>query len=188
MKIKVGVSARHCHLTQETYEKLFNRKDLTFKKALNQPGQFASEETVIIKGPKGAIEHVRILGPLRSYDQVEVSKTDAYKLGINPPVRKSGHLDGASAVEIIGPVGKVTLNCAIIANRHIHISDADAKKLNVNDADAVGIIINGEKQGIIEGFFKTSKDGYFELHLDTDDANSFLLKQNDEVEIKLKKL
>ena len=108
MKISVGVSNRHCHLTKEVYEKLFGKSELTFKRALNQPGQFAAEETVIIKGPKGSIEKVRVLGPFRSYNQVEVSKTDAYKLGINPPVRKSGHLDGASELEII--------DCAVTAD------------------------------------------------------------------------
>ena len=175
MKISVGVSNRHCHLTKEVYEKLFGKSELTFKRALNQPGQFASEETVIIKGPKGAIEKVRVLGPFRSYNQVEVSKTD------------SGHLDGASELEIIGPKDKITLPCGIIANRHIHISEALAKEWGVADDEPVGVIIDGEKKGIIEAFFKTSSDGYLEIHLDTDDANGFMLKQNDTVEIKFQK-
>ena len=172
MKISVGVSNRHCHLTKEVYEKLFGKSELTFKRALNQPGQFASEETIIIKGPKGSIEKVRVLGPFRSYNQVEVSKTDAYKLGINPPVRKSGDLEGASLLELI---------------RHIHISDDLAKEWGVVDDEPVGVIIDGEKKGLVEAFFKTSSDGYLEIHLDTDDANGFLLKQNDTVEIRFKK-
>ena len=187
MKISVGVSNRHCHLTKEVYEKLFGKSELTFKRALNQPGQFASEETIIIKGPKGSIEKVRVLGPFRSYNQVEVSKTDAYKLGINPPVRKSGDLEGASLLELIGPKDKITLPCGIIANRHIHISDDLAKEWGVVDDEPVGVIIDGEKKGLVEAFFKTSSDGYLEIHLDTDDANGFLLKQNDTVEIRFKK-
>ena len=181
------MSNRHCHLTKEVYEKLFGKSELTFKRALNQPGQFASEETIIIKGPKGSIEKVRVLGPFRSYNQVEVSKTDAYKLGINPPVRKSGDLEGASLLELIGPKDKITLPCGIIANRHIHISDDLAKEWGVVDDEPVGVIIDGEKKGLVESFFKTSSDGYLEIHLDTDDANGFLLKQNDTVEIRFKK-
>lgn len=187
MKVSVGVSARHCHLTKEVYEKLFGRSELTYKSPLKQPGQFASEERVTIKGPKGFIEGVRILGPLRSYNQVEVSKTDCYKLGVNPPVRKSGHLEGAAEVEIIGPKDKITLPCCIIANRHIHITKEMANSLGVKDDDSVGILIDGEKKGVVEGFFKVTDKAYFELHLDTDDANGFLLKQDDIVEIRLKK-
>ena len=183
MKISVGVSNRHCHLTKEVYEKLFGKSELTFKRALNQPGQFASEETIIIKGPKGSIEKVRVLGPFRSYNQVEVSKTDAYKLGINPPVRKSGDLQGASLLELIGPKDKITLPCGIIANRHIHISPEDAEKLGVVDDEKVIVKINTIKPGTIEAQFKVTPDGFFELQLDTDDANGFLLRQDDFVEI-----
>jgi putative phosphotransacetylase len=186
MKIPVGVSNRHCHLTKEVYYKLFNKEDLTFKKDINQPTQFAAEECVTIKGPKGIIENVRILGPFRSYNQVEVSKTDTYKLGINPPVRCSGHLDGAEDITIIGPCSEITIPCAILANRHIHISKDEANKLNIKDNEPVLVKINTEKKGTIEAFFKVSDIAYKEIHLDTDDANGFLLKQNDEVEIELK--
>lgn len=185
MKIKVGVSNRHCHLTQEIYQKLFGLTKLTERNPLNQPTQFAANETVTIKGPKNSLENVRILGPFRSYNQVEVAKTDCYKLGINPPIRKSGDLRNASPITIIGPKGEVTLPVAIIANRHIHITTSEAKELGVKDDEPVMVHINTEKKGIIEAFWKVSDLSYKEIHLDTDDANAFLLNQNDEVEIDL---
>lgn len=184
MKITVGISARHVHLTKEIFQKLFNKDDLTIKMPINQPGMYAALETVTIKGPKGRIEHVRLLGPLRSYNQVEISKTDAYKLGVNPPVRTSGDLDGSEVITIIGPKDEVTLNACIIADRHIHISKKEADSLGVKNKQEVDVIINSMKPGIIKAHFKVSEKAYKELHLDTDDANAFLLKQNDEVEIK----
>lgn len=188
MKVKVGVSNRHCHLTYETYKKLFNKEELTKLKDLKQPGQYAAEEYVTIKGPKGQMDKVRVLGPFRKYDQVEVAQTDCYKLGISAPVRKSGDLEGATNLTIVGPTGiEVELPCAIIANRHIHIDKKMAEELNILDDDAVDVFIGGEKKGMIEAFFKITDEAFFELHLDTDDANAFLLKQDDEVEIKLNK-
>lgn len=183
MKIEVGVSNRHCHLTKEVYKKLFNKEDLTFKKALKQPGQFAAEEVITIEGPKNKIEKVRVLGPLRSYNQVEVSKSDAYKLGVNPPVRTSGDLDNASEVTLVGPTGSITLNCCILANRHIHITEEEARSLNIKDKQKVKIYVNNDKAGVMEGCFKVSKEAYKELHIDIDDANAFLLSQDDIVEI-----
>ena len=172
MKVQVGVSNRHCHLTKDVYQKLFGKEDLTYLRPLKQGGQYASAETLTIKGPKGSIDRVRVLGPLRDYNQVEVSKTDCYKLGIDAPMRKSGHLDGAADITLVGPLGEVCVPVAIIANRHIHISPEDAKKLGVVDDEAQ---------------FKVTPDGFFELHLDTDDANGFLLRQDDFVEIDLEK-
>lgn len=184
MKVTVGVSARHAHLTKDVFEKLFNKGDLTVKVPINQPGLYAAEETVAIKGPKGKIEHVRLMGPLRDYNQVEVSKTDAYKLGVNPPVRTSGDLDGADPITIIGPKGEVTINACILADRHIHISKDEADKLGIKDRQEVNVLIKTIKPGIIQAHFKVTDKAYKEIHLDTDDANAFLLKQNDEVEIK----
>lgn len=183
MKISVGVSARHVHLTKEVFNKLFKQDDLTIKVPINQPGLYAAMETVTIKGPKGTINNVRLMGPLRSYNQVEISKTDAYKLGVNPPVRTSGDLNGADAITIIGPIGEVTLNACILADRHIHISKNEADKLGIKDKQEVNVRINTIKPGIIRAHYKVSEYAYKEIHLDTDDANAFLLKQNDEVEI-----
>ena len=183
MKIPVGVSARHVHLTQEAFNKLFNKSDLTVMKNINQPDMFAAEETVTIKTSKGEINNVRILGPLRDYNQVEISKTDAYTLGINPKVRRSGDLIDADEVEIVGPYGSILLSCAIIAERHIHICKKDADDLGVSEGDLVDVKIDTLKPGIIKAKWKVSEKAYLELHLDLDDANAFLLNQGDEVEI-----
>lgn len=185
MKIPVGISARHMHITKENFVKLFGYDKLTHLKDINQPGLFACEETLTIKGPKGEIENVRILGPFRDYTQVEVSKTDAYQLGCNPPMRRSGVLDEADDVTLIGPRGEITLNCLILANRHIHISEEEANSLNIKDNQEIDVKISSQKPGIIRVYFKISKEAYKELHLDLDDSNAFLLNQGDEVEVLL---
>ena len=184
MKINVGVSNHHVHLTDEDYKLLFGDAPFTKRNDLTQPGMFASELTVTIKGSKRSIENVRVLGPLRSYTQVEISKTDAYTLGVNPPVRNSGELSDADLITIIGPNGEVTKKAAIIATRHIHVDKNIRKEHNLEGIDKVSVKIGGEKSGIIENvYLKDSEEAYFELHLDTDDANAFLLKQGDEIEI-----
>lgn len=181
MKIPVGLSARHVHLTQEDFNKLFGYDELTKYKDINQPGLYAAKEVVTIKGLKATIDNVRIIGPFRNYSQVEISKTDSYNLGINIDVSKSG-IFNENYIEVIGPKGRLNLP-VIIANRHIHISKNDAKKYGINDNDSVFVKIETKKRGIIEAFYKVSDNAYKELHLDLDDANAFLLKQNDEVEI-----
>ena len=186
MKISVGISNRHVHLNNEDYKILFGNIPLTKRNDLNQPGMYACNEMVSIKGEKRLIDNVRVLGPLRNYTQVEVSKTDAYTLGVNPPVRNSGELDDAYPITIIGPMGQITRNACIIAARHIHVDESIRKEHNLEGIDKVSVKISGEKGGIIENvYLKDSDKAYFELHLDTDDGNAFLLKQNDEVEILL---
>lgn len=181
MKITVGVSNRHVHLKKADLDILFEgdfEKDFD----LNQPHNFASKYFVDIKTDKDIIKRVRVLGGIRNYTQVEISKTDAYKLGINPPIRISGDVEGSERVTIIGPKGSVTLNCCIIPNRHIHITEEDKKKYGLKDT--LRVKIGGVKGGIIDNvYLKISEEAYFELHLDTDDANAFWLKTNDEVEI-----
>ena len=183
MKIEVGVSNRHCHLTEDVFKLLFGKDSLTFKRPLKQPYQFAAEETITISGPKGSIERVRVLGPFRKYNQVEIAKSDAYKLGVNPPICTSGEFDGAVTLKLTGPAGEIELPCGILANRHVHISQEEAEKLNVKDKDPIKIIVHGAKSGVVDGYFKVSKEAYKELHIDIDDANSLLLKQDDIVEI-----
>ncbi len=180
MKVKVGISNRHVHLKQSDLDILFG-KDLTIKNEINQPGQFACNEVVTIKTDKSEINNVRVLGPVRNYTQIEISKTDAYKLGLNPPVRTSGDLDNSEVVTIIGPNGSIKTNGCIIADRHLHITYKDKEKYNI--PDKILVKIDGIKPGIIEVNVKTSEEAYFEIHLDTDDANAFLLKNNEEVEI-----
>ena len=184
MKVSVGVSNHHVHLTSTDYEILFGKKELSIRNKLNQPGQFASNERVTIIGPKGKLENLVIVGPFRDYTQVEVSKTDSRFLGITPPVRDSGDLRDASNVTIIGPIGKIEKPCAIIANRHIHVDKKILEEKNLVGVKEVSVKVNGEKSGILEHVqLKLSEEAYFEIHLDTDDANAFLLENNDEIEI-----
>lgn len=188
MLVKIGVSARHVHLTKEDVKILFGDDYVLSKKVdLSQPGQYACNEQVIIKGPKGSIERVRILGPQRDKTQVEISKTDTFSLGINPPVRNSGDLDGASEITIVGPKGEVTKNAAIIASRHIHATKEDAKKYGFEGKEFVSLVVKGEKPGILENVYVRISDKFsLEVHLDTDDANAFLIKNGDEADLVIK--
>ena len=122
MKVSVGVSNRHVHLKQSDLEKLFG-KDYELENIgnLNQPGQFKSSSLVTIKTKKNEINNVRVLGPIRDYTQIEISKTDSYKLGLNPPVRNSGDLSDSEKIVIVGPKGEIETDGCIIATRHIHI-------------------------------------------------------------------
>ena len=139
-EVSINISARHVHLTKEAHAKLFDH-DLTVRNPLNQIGQFAANETVTIKTANGVFENVRIIGPLRSYNQVEISASDARKLGIHPPVRKSGHLDGAEMVTILTPKGEITESCCIIADRHVHMNPSKAKDLGVVDDEILKLHI-----------------------------------------------
>ena len=178
--MNVGISNRHVHLTEDDFKKLFNNKELEAVKYLNQPGQFASNLKVTIKTEKSEISGVRVLGPLRDYTQVEISKTDAYKLGLNPPVRESGNLKGSEDITIIGD-NEITLKeCTIIATRHIHASKEDLVKYDLDASKKYKVKINGEKGGIINNVsIKVSDKAFFEMHLDTDDGNGHLLKCGD---------
>lgn len=178
--MNVGISNRHVHLTEDDFKKLFNNKELEAVKYLNQPGQFASNLKVTIKTEKSEISGVRVLGPLRDYTQVEISKTDAYKLGLNPPVRESGNLKGSEDITIIGDNEIMVKECTIIATRHIHASKEDLVKYNLDASKKYKVKINGEKGGIINNVsIKVSDKAFFEMHLDTDDGNGHLLKCGD---------
>ena len=186
MNVSIGVSNRHVHLTKEHLEILFGENyKLEKNNDLNQPGQFSSTSLVTLKTEKDEINNVRVIGPIRDYTQVEISKTDAYKLGINPPVRNSGDIKGSSGITIIGPKGKIDLNeGCIIATRHIHILPSQVKAYNLEGIEKVNVKINGEKGGIITNvYLKVSDESYFEMHLDTDDANAHLVKNGDIGEI-----
>lgn len=186
MLVPVGISARHIHLTREDLARLFGHGyELTVKKELSQPGQFAAEETLDIVGPKGTLKHVRILGPLRSRTQIELSQTDLRGLGITAPVRSSGDTDGTPGVRLVGPMGEITTpDGVIIADRHVHLSDEEAREMNLKDGDYVTVRIDGVKSGtmshvLVRASAKFRKD----FHIDTDDANAFLLRQGQLVEI-----
>lgn len=174
--IPLGVSNRHIHLTPETFHRLFG-EETEFEKLrpLYQPGEFASKHILTLVGPKlRSIPGVRILGPLRKYDQVEVSLTDAIFLGINPPVANSGSLGNAAPLTLAGPNGSVYLEkCAIVANRHIHMSNKEAEKFGVKNGDFCEIRITGEKTTTFgDVLIRTNDNWKLQIHLDTDDANA----------------
>ena len=185
-RIPLGVSNRHIHLTEPTFHRLFGA-GATFEqmRPLYQPGEFASAHTLTIVGPKlRSIPGVRILGPIRKYDQVEVSLTDAIFLGIDPPVANSGTLDRAAPLTLAGPAGSVYLErCAIVASRHIHMTPADALSLGVRDGDYCRVRIGGEKSTIFEQVLIRTNDNWrLQIHLDTDDANAANVRDDTDVE------
>lgn len=171
----VGVSARHVHLTQEHVEVLFGKGyHLTKKKEL-MGGQFASNESVTIVGLKlRAIENVRILGPVRKFSQVEISSTDAMRLGTNAPIRESGDIKGSAPIAIIGPKGVLYLKeGCIIAQRHIHMTPADAKIAGVKDGDIVSVQVENERGTIFNHVkIRVNESFTLEMHIDTDEANA----------------
>lgn len=173
--VPVGVSARHIHLTQEHVEALFGPGyQLTKKKEL-MGGQFASNETVTIVGLKlRAIENVRILGPVRKASQVEVSATDAIRLGVNVPVRESGDVAGSAPIAIVGPKGAIYLEeGCIVAMRHIHMSPKDAMAAGVKDGDIVSVKADNERGTIFNQVkIRVHESFTLEMHIDTDEANA----------------
>lgn len=186
-EIPVGISNRHIHLSKEHVEILFGAGyELTPFKDLSQPGQYACKEQLTIVGPSlRPIEKVRVLGPVRSASQVEISRTDSYQLKVAPPVRESGKIAGSAPITIIGPKGIVTLKeGCIIANRHIHMSLEDGERFGVKDNDYVDIDAYGErKTRFFDVQVRVHKDFRLEMHLDTDDANAAGLKNGSKVSI-----
>ncbi|CEH29778.1 hypothetical protein AM501_24565 [Aneurinibacillus migulanus] len=182
--IPVGVSARHIHLSLEHIDTLFGKGyELQLYKELSQPGQFAAKESVMLAGPKGTIDKVRILGPARGTTQVEVSLTDAHRLGISPPIRDSGDIAGSSPITIIGPKGSVYLKeGAIIASRHIHMSEEDAWQFQVHDKEKVHVISQTERRVIFSDVkIRVHANYRLEFHIDTDEANAARLTDQDQV-------
>lgn len=168
MEVKVGVSNRHVHLTKEDLEVLFGKNyNLTPRNYLDQPGQYAAEETVTLKTDKNIKEYVRIVGPTRNYTQVEILESDKDYFGINPPVRNSSELEDSENINIIGPKGELyKKNVCIIANRHIHINTRD--KGNFKEDQIVKVKI-GEKT--LENVHIKIGDNYeLSLHINKDDA------------------
>jgi acetate kinase len=176
LTIPIAISARHVHLTQDTVEKLFGEgHELTPYKDLSQPGQFASEEMVTLVGPKAEIERVRVLGPTRSHNQVEISRTDEFKLGIDAPVRGSGDIDNTPGITLRGTQGEVDLEKGLIcALRHIHMTTKDARAFGVNHGDFVEVAVKGGERDLTFGdVLIRVKDSYaLEMHIDTDEGNA----------------
>ncbi len=180
--VPIGVSARHIHLTQHDVEVLFGPGyQLTKKKDL-MGGQFASNERVTIVGLKlRAIENVRILGPVRKASQVEISATDAIKLGIKAPIRESGDIKGSAPIALVGPAGALYLKeGCIVAARHIHMAPSDATAAGVHDGDYVSVKVDNDR-GTTYNHVKIRVDDSFtlEMHIDTDEANASHIAQGD---------
>ena len=184
--VPVGVSARHIHLTQEHVEALFGEGyQLTKKKGL-MGGQFASNETVTIVGLKlRAIENVRILGPVRSKSQVEISATDALRLGVKAPIRESGNIAGSAAIAVVGPKGAIYLNeGCIVAKRHIHMAPQDAMAAGVHDGDIVSVKADNERGTTFNNVQIRVDDSFtLEMYIDTDEANAAKIATGDTVRI-----
>ena len=184
-KIPAAVSARHVHLTHATVESLFGvGHALLVRRPVGQPDQFATEETVTLVGPKGRIERVRIVGPERQEDQVEVSQTDAIALGIDAPVRESGDIGDTPGIVLEGPHGRVTLTRGVIcALRHLHLNPATADVLSLKDKDRVELSIatGPRRMTFSDVLVRVSPAFRLEFHVDTDEANASGLRTNDEV-------
>ncbi|MCM3272024.1 phosphate propanoyltransferase [Paenibacillus elgii] len=181
-QVPIGVSARHIHLSKEHIALLFGAGyELKEMKALSQPGQYAAEETVAVVGPKGRFDKVRILGPARSKSQLEVSRTDAFALGVNPPVRESGHTEGTPGIKVIGPAGEVELvEGVIVAARHIHFHTDDAAKWGIADKQELTVRFEGERGVTFEHVIARVSDQFaLDMHIDTDEANAAGIKTGD---------
>jgi acetate kinase len=180
--IPMAVSNRHIHLSREHVETLFGAGyKLNESKPLVQPGQYAAMETLTLVGPKGRIEKVRVLGPERKATQVEVSQTDAIKLGISAPVRDSGDLQNSAEIMLKGPKGEVTIKEGVIlAVRHVHFHTSDAERFGIKDRDHVRVRTNGVRPVVFDNVLARVSDQFaLEMHIDTDEANAGLIRNGD---------
>jgi len=185
--IPAGVSNKHIHLSEEDLKTLFGgNANLTVRKELSQPGQFAAEECVTLAGPKGCIEKVRVLGPVRVKTQVEVLASDCFKLGIKAPVRESGKLEGTPGIAVIGPEGCIQLKGGlIVAQRHIHMMPADAERLSCKNGETVEVQFEGIRGGILNNVIvRVSETSKLDFHLDIDEANCLGIRDKDVITIK----
>lgn len=172
MKVGIEVSARHLHLSVNDCLALFGKTELTKRNNLSQPGEFAAEEIVEVAGHKKSFHKVRVLGPLRSKTQVELSRSDALQIGVDAPLALSGSGEGGE-VKLIGPIGSVQIRAAIVAKRHMHLHTDDAKKLKLKDQDEVKVKVYGERSVVFENVVVRVSDNFKKfVHLDTDEGNA----------------
>lgn len=187
-EIPLGVSNRHIHLAATDMEALFGAGyQLKVKRMLCQSGEFAAAESLTLLGPRGRIDRVRIVGPLRTETQVEITPNDAHKLGIDPMVRASGDLDGSPGLKLIGPAGELDLSQgAVVSHRHIHMSPQEAQRLGLRNKDHVMVRARGVRGVIFENVLVRVHDSFvLEMHLDTDEANGALVHSGDCLELLL---
>ncbi len=182
MEVLVETSARHVHITQEVLETLFGKGyELTKKKDLSQPGQYACAERVDIVGPKKTLAGVSILGPVRPETQVELSLTDARSIGVAAPIRESGDIAGSGACKMVGPCGEVELSeGVIVAKRHIHMTTADAAAMGLSDKQVVSVQIpsNGRALTFGDVVVRVSDKYALAMHIDTDESNAGAIAPN----------
>ncbi|NLW22111.1 MAG: phosphate propanoyltransferase [Tissierellia bacterium] len=185
-KLPIALSNRHVHLGQEDLNILFGENyELTRSKDLSQPGQYACEEKVDLVGPRNTIKGVRVLGPVRSKTQVEISIADAIKLGVEPVVRNSGDIEGTPGIKIVGPKGEVELKeGVIVAARHIHMHTSDGERFGIKDGDIVRVRTEGPRAVIFENVLVRVKDDFaLEMHVDIEEGNAAGVKNGDLVEL-----
>ena len=184
--IPLGISNRHIHLSQQDLEKLFGAGyQLNNIKDLVQPGQYACKETLTICGPKGAIEKVRVLGPVRKQTQVEILAGDTFKLGVKGEVRMSGVLGGPPGITLIGPKGSVQIpEGVMIAQRHIHMTCEDAARFGVTDGEIVDLECEGTRAGLLHDVvIRANNNSRLECHLDTEEANALGMTDQSHIRI-----
>lgn len=174
--IPIAISGRHVHLDRQTMEVLFGKdSELEILKMISQPGQYASKQTVNLVGPRDRINGVRVLGPLRQANQIEISRTDEFRLGVDAPIRGSGQVEGSAPIILEGPQGTINLDQGLIcARRHIHMTPADAESYGVEDSDEVEVEISGTPRDLTFGdvLIRVSDKYILEMHIDTDEANA----------------
>lgn len=184
--LPIALSNRHIHLSQEDLDILFGEGyELTKLRDLSQPGQYACEEKVDVVGPKNIIKGVRILGPVRSSTQFELSISDAYTLGVEPVIRNSGDIKGTPGAKLVGPKGEVELKEGlIVAARHIHMHTKDAEEFGVKDKDIVSVKVNGERGLVFNNVLVRVSDAFqLEMHVDIEEGNAAGVKNGDLVEL-----
>ena len=188
LAIPVGVSNRHCHLTEEHFKILFGPAAAPKKvKDIKQPGFYAAEEMIDVKGPKGLLKKIRLVAPYRAHTQIEIAVTDAFAIGLNPPVRESGDVKGSAGAVLIGPAGQVEIKeGVIIAQRHVHFSPSEAKAAGMTSGEVVRVRCGTGKgrSTVFEDVVVRVSDKYsLEFHVDTDEANAAGIKTGDVVHI-----
>lgn len=182
-EVLVEISARHVHVSQEHLEALFGKGyELTVKKMLSQPGQYACEERVRVVGTKGEFPAVSILGPVRPATQVELSLTDARSIGVAAPVRESGDIAGSGACKLVGPAGEIELTEGVMAaKRHIHATTKDAEEMGLENGEIVSVEIptaNDRSLTFGDVVVRVSDSYALAMHIDTDEANAAGMKPN----------
>ena len=184
MQVTIMLSNRHVHLTQKAVDILFGEEGITLKKYLaGNSGPFACNETVVIEGPKGRLENVRVVGPCRKYVQAELLKSDCFAIGVKAPVRNAGDLENACELKLVGPKGSIVENCGIIAKRHIHVPDAIAMENGYKQHQIVSVLTEGERSIQYNNVEIHIGGPDFSMHIDMEEGNCAGLKNGDLGEI-----